>query len=185
MPPERCLGDSFQTSGGPATVRPFSFASEPAGGSFRGVNRRLFRAFLLALLLGSSAFVVWSWFRPYDRSADPAARYRIHAAELTSDHSYFWLTLHLKRAGEADHDLTAPVRMETGGGRSLEPADITFAGSEDTGVGEMWFRFWLEKDDFGGPMRLQLNEGMLVVRTGDGVPALGGSGRRVFTTNHW
>lgn len=167
------------------TARPFSFASGAAGGSLRGVNRRLFRGFLLALLLGSSAFVVWSWFRPYDRSADPAARYRLQGAEVTRDQSYYWLMLHLKKTGTADHDLEKPVALETAAGRRLEPADMTFSGTSETGFGEIWFRFWLEEDDLRGPVRLHLNEGSLQVKTGDEVPRLGGSGRRVFTTNHW
>ncbi len=149
------------------------------------VKRRTFRGILLALLVGASAVAIWSWFRPYDWAPDPEARYGIRAAQLIRDQSYFWLNVQLDRTGNAEHDLLKPVRLETAAGRRIEPADTTFEGTPETGTTRIWFRFWLEKSDLEGPLKLHLNDGALDVKTTSGIPSLGATGERVFTSHRW
>ena len=78
-----------------------------------------------------------------------------------------------------------PVRLITAAGRELQPADTTLGGSKDGGTTDLWFKFWLETRDLDGPLKLQVNDGTLVLRSGTGVPRLGASNREYFTTSRW
>jgi hypothetical protein len=78
-----------------------------------------------------------------------------------------------------------PVRLITGSGRILEPADTTLGGGPDKDTSDIWFKFWLEPSDFEGPMKLQINDGSLIVRSEVGIPSLGSSNLEVFTTHSW
>ena len=149
----------------------------------RLVTRRT--AFLLALLALSLVFAGWQWFRPYDWNADPAARFRIVHAGLKRDHSHVWLDLYLKKSGDLDHDLARPVVLRLADGREIEPADTTIeeAGGEDGQA--IGFRFWLEENDFAGPLELRLNDGTLLVRGGSGVPSIPPDSTRFFTHRNW
>ena len=149
------------------------------------VKREKLRVFLMVALLCSAAFAAWTWFRPYAWKADPAAGSRIETAQVRSDSGFFWLDLHLKVNEGSSHDLMKPVRLVTGAGRKLEPADTTLGGGPEKGTTDLWFKFWLEPSDFGGPMKLQINDGHLDVRSGTGVPSLGASKREVFPTQNW
>lgn len=147
------------------------------------VTRRT--AFLLTSLAFSLVFAGWQWFRPYDWSGSSAARFRMVHASVKRDHSHFWLDLYLKKSGDADHDLSKPVRLRLADGREIEPADTTLEGDEGEPVRALGFRFWLEEKDFAGPLQLTLNDGVLSVRTGNGLPALKEEGVRFFTTCNW
>lgn len=147
--------------------------------------RRILRYSLLLLLLVSTAFAAWSWFRPYSWSPDPAARGKVVETLVTRDHSYFWVNVHLKMNAGETHDLQQPVRLETSRGTLLEPADTTLVGSDTQAITEIWFKFWLEAADLDGPLTLQLNRGKLAVKSERGVPDLGSPAYRNFTTQHW
>jgi hypothetical protein len=149
------------------------------------VNRRLFRSLLISLLALVSAFAVWTWFRPYAGDPDPNARFTIEAAEVIRDASYYWINLHLKRNGEADHDLQKDVRLVLGDGHELEPADTSLVGSAATGVSDIWLRFWLNEDQLNRPLTLRLNGGSLTVKSTTGQPTLKPNGKRVFTSHRW
>jgi hypothetical protein len=139
----------------------------------------------LALLLVLTAAGI-GWLRGgYEKSPDPAARFRIDAVELRRDHSFFWLDLTLDRAGDEDHDLQIPVRLKTAAGRSVEPANTEMTGSPERGTTGLRIKFWLEAGDFPGPLELELNGGRLRVRTGSGVPDLENGARRKFRHNRW
>ena len=151
----------------------------------RCVKRPALRVFLVMALLVSAGFAAWSWLRPYDWKPDPAARSRVGAVQVKKDRSFYWLDAHLKlRAGET-HDLMKPVRLLTSSGREIEPADTTLGGTAGEGTTELWFKFWLEPADFSGPLKLRINDGVLNVRSGSGVPRLGRSGLEVFPTSRW
>lgn len=144
------------------------------------------RTLLLLLALGVSVvFAAWQWFRPYDWSPDPAARYHIVHAAVERDHSYLWLNLFLERNGDSPHDLTKPVRLLTADGRELEPADTTLGGDEESGTDALGFRFWLEEKDFAGPLKLRLHDGTLNVRTQSGLPGVNQGTPRYFNTCNW
>jgi len=149
------------------------------------VNRRLFRGFLLLLLLAAAAFAIWTWFRPYQWQPDPGARYVVEAVEVTRDHSDFWVNVHLSRSGGEDHDLEKNLRLETADGTRLDPAETTLSGTAATGVTEIWLRFWLSEDQLGSPLTLHLNDGSLLVKSTRGLPVLKPSGSRVFTSHRW
>lgn len=142
-------------------------------------------ALLLVLLALSLAFAGWQWFRPYDWSADPAARFRIVHAAVKRDHSYLWLDLYLKKAGEREHDLEKPVVLRLADGREIEPADTTFEGEDGQPSQALGFRFWLEEKDFAGPLDLRLNDGSLSVRSGSGLPAIPADSSSFFTHRNW
>ena len=173
------------TAGGPETVRPFSFAASLPAGSSSGVTRKILRYSLMTCLLVSSAFAAWSWMRPYSWRADPAARCTVTETLVTRDHSFFWVDVHLKVNPDMTHDLRKPVRLESAAGKKFEPADTTLVGTPGQGTTEIWFKFWLESADLQGPLTLHLNDGKLMVKSRDGVPDLGSSTYRNFTTNHW
>ena len=140
---------------------------------------------LLVGLLIASGYAAWNWWRPYDWHPDAGARYRIVGVVVTRDHDHHWVDVQLKRAGEAGHDLTKPVRLVLAGGRELEPADTRLGGGPDEGMAELGFKFWLDPGDLAGSLRLRLNEGELRVKTSSGEPALGLSGRKYFNSTDW
>lgn len=151
------------------------------------MKRSLFRKFLLLLLVGSALFAAAVWFLPYEWKQDPGARFKIAASQVKRDRSYYWLTLHLKKAGSEEHDLMKPVRLVLSDGRELEPADTTFsypdeAGPKDT---EIWFKFWLEERDLSGPLTLRLNDGTLKVKSSAAVPNIANGTMRTFSNHRW
>jgi hypothetical protein len=149
------------------------------------VSRRSVRFLFAAVLLAASAFAAWSWFRPYARETDPAARGEISETLVTRDQSFFWINVHYHVAPGMTHDLQTPVFLTAGDGRNFDPADTTFAGNDPKITTEIWFKFWLDPSDLSSPLTLHINGGNLTVKANFGLPSLGASGSRNFTTNHW
>lgn len=133
----------------------------------------------------AAAFAAWSWLRPYAWNPDKKARTKIVSTLLTADASYYWLTVHLKVQPGEEHDLRKPVRLETAAGKSHEPADTTFGGENPLKPSALWIKFWLEKPDLTGPLRLRINDGELSVRTGTVAPDLNDTDFKNFTSNNW
>jgi len=140
---------------------------------------------LYALLGLSALFAAASWFIPYEWSPDPAARFKIAATQVKRDRDYYWITVHLKKSGQADHDLMKPVRLIPGLLDEIEPADVTFAGSPETGTNEIWVKFWIHRDRTFGPLFLKINDGRLNVKTSEAMPAIGDAMMRTFTSPRW
>ncbi|RYD18214.1 MAG: hypothetical protein EOP88_23410 [Verrucomicrobiaceae bacterium] len=149
------------------------------------MTRRTIRYLLIFCLLASGAFAAWSWFRPYAWQSDPKARCKVVETMVTRDRSYFWMHVRLKVNPGEKHDLEKPVTLSTATGKILEPADTTFAGTDPLVPSDIWFKFWIESADATGPLKLKLNDGELVVRSGSGVPELDGETFRNFTTQQW
>ena len=151
------------------------------------MKRNLFRKFLLLLLLGSAVFAAAVWLLPYEWQPDPAARLRVAAVQLKRDRSNYWLTAHLKKNGEEEHDLRKPVRLILGDGRELEPADTTFSFADQMGPEstEIWFKFWLEEGDLKGSLSLRLNDGSLKVKSSSEVPRITAGAMRTFSNHRW
>lgn len=149
------------------------------------MSRRFVRLVLVASFVAASAFAAWSWLRPYASETDSAARGEISETLVTRDRSFFWINVHYKVAPGMVHDLQQPVSLTTGDGKSIEPADTTFAGPDPKAATEIWFKFWLEPSDLARTLTLHLNGGSLVVKATTGIPDAGSSDSRNFTTNHW
>ncbi|MGA0846904.1 MAG: hypothetical protein ACO3RV_10200, partial [Luteolibacter sp.] len=128
---------------------------------------------------------LWTWLRPYAWNPDPAAAYRIEAAQVKHDTGYYWLDLHLRRVDAHDHDCMKTLQLISQSGREIEPADIRFGRDSSRGHDELWLKFWLEPGDFDGPLRLEIQDGVLDVRSGRGIPNLGKDDQRNYTTSHW
>jgi hypothetical protein len=140
---------------------------------------------LLLVLLAALVFAAWSWWRPYEWSSDPGAGFRIKGVEVTRDHGYHWVLVHLEKAGEKPYDLAKPARLLLQDGRELEPADTRMTGNPDQGFTAISFKFWLEPGTLNGPLRLRLNDGALNVKATTGEPALGIDGHDYFNSNRW
>ena len=166
-------------------VRPFSFAGTVPLGSDGTVNRKNLRLVMLVVLLTVTVFAAWSWLRPYAWGVDPAARCKVVGSQVKRDTSFFWLDAHLKVTPGQNHDLSKPVRLVTAAGRELEPADTTLGGDAAGGTTDLWFKFWIETADFDGPLKLRINDGSLVIRSGSGIPRLGASNLEYFTSSSW
>ena len=113
------------------------------------------------------------------------ARCRMVVAQVKQDREFFWLDLHLKMDAGQTHDLMKPVRLVTASGREIKPADTTLGGNADEKTTDLWFKFWLERGDFNGPLKLRVNDGTLGIRDRSGVPRLGSSGAEIFPTTRW
>lgn len=150
-----------------------------------GVSRRNIRIILVLALLASSAFAAWSWLRPYAWSVDPAARCEVVGCQVKKDQAYFWVDAHLKVTPGQTHDLLKPVRLRTGTGREIEPAETSMAGEKDIGTTDLWFKFWLESADLQESLTLRINDGSLVIKADKGIPQLGSSDLKYFTNQHW
>lgn len=149
------------------------------------MSRRPARFIIAASFLVVAAFVAWSWLRPYEWDADPAARGRIAETLVTHDQSFFWVNVRYLVTPGMTHDLQKSVYLTAGDGKSFEPADTTFAGADPMNTTEIWFKFWLDSSDLSTPLHLHINDGNLTVKATSGLPSLGASGARNFTTNHW
>ena len=147
--------------------------------------RRNIRKLLVVALLASSAFAAWSWFRPYAWNVDPAAACKVVGCQVRKDQAYFWLDVHLKVTEGRTHDLQKPVRLRTGAGAEIEPADTTMAGDKDTGTTDLWFKFWLETAEMRQPLALRINDGSLVIKADPEIPRLGPADVKYFTSQHW
>lgn len=155
------------------------------GGSHPAVKPTAFRKFLYALLGLSAVFAIASFLLPYDWKPDPSARFKIVASQVKRDRSSYWLNIHLKKSGKAGHDLMKPVRLVTADGTAHEPADTSFLGEPGLGTTEIWFKFWLEESDLKGPLQLQLNDGILTVKSVGGLPRMSDGSLKTFTTTRW
>lgn len=149
------------------------------------MKRNVIRLVLAALLVFLTMLAAWLWTGSYDSEVDEGARFRIERAMVRQDQSFFWLELHLKHAGGEAHDLQRPVRLVTGNGVRHEPGDTTLAGSREQAVTDMWLKFWLEEEDLKGEITLELNEGVLRVKTRPGAAALDKKGEAVYNRATW
>ena len=153
--------------------------------SSRRVERPKLRAFLLIALVVSALFAGWTWLRPYEWSPDPGARCKVVGTQVRRDFKNFWVDVHLKVNAGQTHDLMKPVRLVTGSGREIEPADTTLGGDAKSGTTDLWFKFWLEIPDMEQALTLKLNDGALTIRKSTGIPRLGASNTEFFTTCRW
>lgn len=149
-----------------------------------GVKLSLARKILWAALAAAAVFAAWVGFRPYEWRPDPVARCVVERSRVTRDHSYYWLEVHLKVNEGEEHDLQQPVSLLTAGG-DLDPADTTFASEDGRQTTAILLKFWLEDKQLQGPLDLRINGGKLGIKTGTGVPSLGGEGSRYFLTKNW
>ena len=149
------------------------------------MKRQMIRLILAVLLVTLTTAAAKLWIQKYNRDPDPKARFVIMKARVSSDRSYRWLELHLRKNGDANHDLSIPVRLIEGNGTAHEPADITFAGSQETGFSDIWFKFWLDPSALDAPLMLRINEGLLVVKSDKAMPALNQKGEAVFKSENW
>lgn len=147
--------------------------------------RKSFRKILVGAVALSAVFAAWAWLRPFEWGADPSARCRVLGCQVKQDRSNYWVDVHLKMHSAKDHDMMKPVLLLTSAGRKLEPADTTMVGDGPNMMDELWFKFWLEKEDLAGGLRLQINDGQLSIRCSRGLPLLGSDGERYFVTHHW
>lgn len=147
--------------------------------------RIVIRRTLIFLLVVSAGFAAWAWLRPYAWGADGAARCKVVGCQVKQDRSNHWLDVHLKVVAAEGHDFSKPVVLELAGGRKLEPADTTIEKGEAGAIRQLWLKFWLENGDWDGPLDLRINDGVLSIRSGSGVPALGAGREKYFTTNRW
>jgi hypothetical protein len=154
-------------------------------GSSVRVQRRTLRGLLIAALVVTAAFAVWSWFRPYAWNVDPGARCEVIGTQIRKDRAFFWVEVHLKVRTGQTHDLIKPVLLRNAAGREFEPADTTFAMDQGGGKSEMWVKFWLESGDLEGALSLRINDGTLVIKENPGIPDLGQSNIAYYVTNHW
>ena len=150
-----------------------------------GMKRQMIRLSLAVLVVALTALAAKVWTAKYDSDPDPKARFVVTEALVSKDRSYRWVELHLKKSGEADHDLRKPVRLVTADGTGHEPADTTFAGSPERGFTDIWFKFWLTEADLEGSLTLRINEGELRVKRSEGAPTFGSDGETVFKSADW
>jgi hypothetical protein len=131
------------------------------------------------------AFAAWSWLRPYEWSPDPRVRAEIVGVELRRDHSFYWLTVHVRAKGGGALDLSRPARLVVRKEGDLQPADTRLVGAPESGVRDAWFQFWLESKDVSGPLKLDLPGGTLLVKSSGEMPDLPNGKTRHYSTNHW
>lgn len=147
------------------------------------MNRRV--RILLALLALCLGFVAWQWLRPYQWNADPEARAKVGFARIERDESFLWLDVYVKITDPRGHDLEKPVRLILSDGRELEPAETTLEGSVARRIEAISFRFWLDSKDAIGPLKLQMNDGALLVRKEPTEPDLEPRDFRFHQTTNW
>lgn len=148
------------------------------------VTRPLTRILVLVLVV-VSAVAVWAWFRPYAWGADPAARFHIQQAQVRRDYAEYWVKLALEQSGPQGHDLTKPVVLETSSGRQISAVDSLSSKDENGGKDGLWLEFILDEKDLAGPLKLRLNDGLLIVKSKGGVPTIASGDSKVYSSNGW
>lgn len=131
------------------------------------------------------ALAAWNWLRPYEGKPDPGARAEIVGVELRRDHSFYWVTAHVRATGAEGIDFAKPARLIVDGGRVLVPADTRLAGGADSGFREAWLQFWLEESDLKATLALALHDGKLTLKSEQEAPVLKHGEVRHFTTHRW
>ncbi len=149
------------------------------------MKRQILRFFLAATLVALTVILGMMWVGGYESGPDPKARFEIQAAKVKQDRGFVWVEAHLKKSGNADHDLKQRVFLVTADGKKHEPADTTFAGTPEEGFSEIWFKFWLERQDLKGELKLTMNGGTLKLKTSDAIPVIGSQKETVFKSSDW
>lgn len=139
----------------------------------------------MTFIVVSVGFALWSWLRPYEWNPDPAAKAEIVGVELRRDHSYYWLTVHVRAKGGASLNLSRPARLVVRKEVDLPLADTRLKGDAESGFREAWFQFWLESNHVSGPLRLGLQDGSLSVKSSGEMPDLSHGKARHYTTQRW
>lgn len=163
----------------------FRFAAAVEFASSGGAMRKIFRYVLMVSLLIVSTGAAWVWFRPYSWTSDPAAGCKIEGVQLKRDQSYYWVTVHLTVNPGMTHDLQKNVYLKIAQGATFEPADSTFVNEKNQPVSEIWFKFWLDSESLKSPLTLHLNDGALVIKSTEGIPALEDTGALNFMSSNW
>lgn len=143
------------------------------------------RRVLVILLCLSSAYTAWVWFRPYSWQHDAKARFKMDAAQIRRDYDIYWLDLYLKQDGAQAHDPAKPVALMTANGKRHTAEMTTLETPADGGAGGVYFKFLLDSADLAGPIKLRLNDGELVVKSNDGMPALENNASCFERTSNW
>ncbi|BCX49510.1 hypothetical protein HAHE_34180 [Haloferula helveola] len=141
------------------------------------------------------AWAAWQWFRPYEWAPDPAALAKINFSQVRRDRDYHWLDVRVRILDPARHDLSKGVALVFPDGREKRPDGLTLEGQGESGldadgpslahVEAISFRFWMEPGDLSGPLQLQLNDGLLKVRSKSGPPELEDGETETFYTCRW
>lgn len=130
----------------------------------------------LVFLVGIVAAAVWAFLplmSPY--SDDEKADIRIVKAELERDHSYYWLTLHLKG------QLPEAVGEDYG---LLTPENELIRGVEAPGM-PLPTRFWIHRDQLIHTLKLKLNDSMLTVKSSHGLPQVENTETKTYRSAQW
>ncbi|MBC7980619.1 MAG: hypothetical protein H7Y36_08675 [Armatimonadetes bacterium] len=149
------------------------------------LKRQMIRLMLAVLLVVFTFLAALIWSKNYDKQPDPKARFTIRSVQVKRDQSFYWLDIHLKKSGPQAHDMRRQVRLIDAVGQKHEPADTTFAGSPETGFTDIWYKFWLEKQDLESSLTLRINDGLLRVKTNQGMPEIGKHKAAVFNSSDW
>ena len=149
------------------------------------MKRQILRLSMAIALVVITVVAATMWSSEYQTAPDPAARFEIQAVKITEDMGYFWLESHLKRSGDEPHDLAKPVRLITADGTEHQPADTTFAGNPEEGFTDIWYKFWLGKEELKGEIDLKINDGILKIKSSTPIPDLGGEKDTVFKSSEW
>lgn len=151
----------------------------------------------MALALLSLLAAAWVWLQPYEWKPDSPDGTKIQSAQLTRDHSYFWLDLRLD-PGQL-HGLPHPLELTRTDASTdtptIKPVQVDFEGQglapganpEATlqNLRSISLRFWLEKAQLEHPLTLVAGTAHLTVRSRSGPPPLADGDRRTFRSHHW
>jgi hypothetical protein len=147
------------------------------------VNRRV--QILFALLILCLGFAAWQWLRPYQWNSDPEARAKVGFTRIERDESFYWIDVYVKITDPRGHDLEKPLRLILADGRKLDPADTTLEGSSEQAIEAISFRFWLDSKDVIGPLKLQINDGTLLIRKKPTLPDLEPQSFKFHQSTRW
>lgn len=165
--------------------RLFDVATRLGPDSPSSVNRINFRKALWIGFVLAAIFAAWSWFRPYEWRADPAANCKVVETMVSRDLTYYWVDVHVKMNPGARHDMQKLVTLETSNHLKHQPADTTFGNAAEGVPDEIWFKFWLETADVNHSLVLHINDGTLKIKSTDSLPHLADGGYRNFTSHRW
>ncbi len=121
----------------------------------------------------------------YSKDHDPNALFEIAASRLERDQAFYWLEIHLQKTAETPHNFRQKIILLGPQERTYQAADTKLAGTPETGVTDIWVKFWIEAAALDGYLNLELNNATLAVKEPSSFPELSDKSEAVFHSSNW
>ena len=140
--------------------------------------RRRFTFALLIVLLLSSLWTAWQWFRPYDPTNETP--WQIKEVTVRRDHDYAWMEIELSLRSNEKISSTPLSRIIDPSHAKKEPADVRISSDGQS----CQIRYWLEWAELESAWSLQMHDDTLRIKKAGAITLENGQ-TRTFRQPNW